>query len=82
LSGNVIQRPDGSKVTLALPDGTTAFQAWTVPGGWLLNKSGRARNGLWFAPASGPPRPIGSPSGGHALSADGRVLVVVNTEPS
>lgn len=76
LSGGVIHRPDGSEVALALPDGVTAYGAESVAGGWLVATS--PRDELWFASGGASARLIGKLTGGHAVSADGRVLVMVN----
>lgn len=79
LAGNVILRPDGQRVTLALPVGLTTDAATRVPAGWVLATHDAASAGdsttLWFAPDAGPVQRIVGPADSYQVSADGRVLV-------
>lgn len=79
LSANVILRPDGRRVTLALPAGVSADAATRVPGGFVLATHDAAGAGdssaLWLAPDTGPAQRILAPADTYQISADGRVLV-------
>jgi hypothetical protein len=81
-SGDVVQRPDGRRVTLALPAGTSVRTVTGVPGGWVVATSGEGdERALWFAPYDGESRWISTAFGEHRVSPDGRVLVVVGLAP-
>jgi len=79
LSGNVIQRPDGSRVSLALPAGVTAGGATRVPGGWVVEAGSDDESSLWFAVETGRATRIGRLFGNYQVSADGRLLVASGT---
>jgi hypothetical protein len=79
LSGNVILRSDGRRVTLALPAEVSTDAATRVPGGWVLATHDAASaaysSALWFAPDAGPVQRIVGPADSYQVSADGGVLV-------
>jgi hypothetical protein len=76
ISGSRVVLPDGTQLTLPLPDGYTAGEATQVPSGWVYTGYRDAEGfSLYFGPNGGQPIRMGSLFGNYVVSGDGRTLV-------